>query len=580
LVLLRQLKIRSIWKEKEMIRITFPLVITVAIFGLLSCSSGKVDQAKHSEAGTSPTESTTSEVVLFDNLGGHHHPITTDSDLAQRYFDQGLIFTYGFNHSEAERAFMEAARLDPECAMCHWGAALALGPNINALMEDEAVAKAYDRVQKAVELSSRVSAKEQAYIQALSKRYGPEPLKDRTLLDVAYANAMREVASSFPDDSDAATLFGEALMVLHPWAYWQEDGEPQPWTSEILTVLEVALKIDPNNPGANHLYLHAVEASPNPERGLASADRLRDLVPGIGHMVHMPSHIYIRTGHYHEGSLANERAIKSDQAFAAKTRALGLYPILYMPHNYHFLVATASMEGRSEKAIRVAHNMSTHTDQKMMREPGFGTLQHFWMTPLYVYIRFGKWDEILAEPAPLEDLIYPTGVYHYARGMAFIRKGRLQEAQEELNGLSLIASDPALRRVTIWDINTTWSLMQIANQVLAGELAAKRGDYDRAISHLERGVRLEEELNYDEPPPWLIPVRHCLGAVLLEAGRPAAAEKVYRQDLNHYPENGWSLYGLHQSLVAQGKTEAAADAKRRGEIAWARADVTLSASRF
>jgi tetratricopeptide (TPR) repeat protein len=425
-----------------------------------------------------------------------------------------------------------------------------------------------------------VSAREQAYIQALSKRYGPKPLKDRTLLDVAYANAMREVASNSPDDSDAATLFGEALMVLHPWNYWQEDGEPQPWTSEILTVLEVSLKNDPNNPGANHLYLHAVEASPNPERGLASADRLRDLVPGIGHMVHMPSHIYIRTGYYHEGSLANERAIKSDQAYAAKTRALGLYPILYMPHNYHFLVATASMEGRSEKTIQVARYMSTHTDKQMMREPGFGTLQHFWATPFYVFIRFGKWDEILAEPSPPEDLIYPTGVYHYARGMAFTRKGRLKEAQEELNQLVLIASDPALRTVTIWDINTTWSLLQIANQVLSGELAAKGGDYDKAISHLERGVRLEDELNYDEPPPWLIPVRQSLGAILLEAGRPAEAEKVYRQDLAHYPENGWSLDGLHQSLVAQGKTEAAANAKRRGEIAWARADVTLSESRF
>ena len=561
-------------------KIALPFVIAVAISGLLSCSTGKIGQAKHFESGTSQAEYPTSEVVLFDNLGGHHHPITTDSDLAQRYFDQGLIFAYGFNHSEAERAFMEAARLDPECAMCYWGAALVLGPNINTLMEDEAVPKAYDRVQKAVELSSRVSAKEQAYIQALSKRYGPELLKDRTPLDVAYAKAMRQVARSFPDDADAATLSGEALMVLHPWDYWQEDGEPQPWTIEILTVLEVALKIDPNNPGANHLYVHAVEASPNPERGLTSADRLRDLVPGIGHMVHMPSHIYIRTGYYHEGSTANDRAIESDQAYTAKTRALGLYPILYMPHNYHFLVATASMEGRSEKAIQVARKMSMDTDQQMMRAPGFGTLQHFWVTPLYVFIRFGKWDEILTAPAPPEDLIYPAGVYHYARGMAFIRKGRLQEAQDELNELGLIASDPALRKVTIWDINTTWSLLQIANQVLSAELAAKRGDYDKAIKHLERGVRLEEELNYDEPPPWLIPVRQSLGAVLLEAGRPAEAEKVYRQDLNHYPENGWALYGLHQSLVAQGKKEVAADAKRRGEIAWARADVTLSASRF
>jgi tetratricopeptide (TPR) repeat protein len=561
-------------------RMAFPLVIAATIFGLFSCSTGKTDQAQHSEAAPLPPKSLTSEVVLFDNLGDHHHSITTDSDLAQRYFDQGLIFAYGFNHSEAERAFVAATRLDPECAMCYWGAALVLGPNINTLMEDEAVPTAYGRAQKALELSSRVSAKEQAYIQALSKRYGPEPLKDRTLLDVGYANAMREVASSFPDDSDAATIFGEALMVLHPWDYWQEDGEPQPWTGEILNVLELALKIDPNNPGANHLYVHAVEASPNPERGLVSADRLRDLVPGIGHMVHMPSHIYLRTGYYHEGSLANERAIKSDQDYASRTEALGLYPILYMPHNYHFLVATASMEGRSEEAIEVARNMSMHTDQQMMREPGFGTLQHFWVTPLYVFIRFGKWDEILAEPPPPEDLIYPTGVYHYARGMAFTREGRLQEAHEELDGLSLVASDPALRRVTIWDINTTWSLIHIADQVLTGELAAKRGDYEEAISHLERGVRLEDELNYDEPPPWLIPVRQSLGAILLQAGRPAEAEKVYCEDLRHYPENGWSLYGLHQSLVAQGKTEAAAEAKRRGEIAWARADVTLRGSTF
>ncbi len=331
-----------------------------------------------------------SSVPLFEGMGNHHYPITTNSSLAQRYFDQGLILTYGFNHAEAARSFREAARLDPNCAMAHWGAAFVLGSNINASMDKEAIPKAYSELQKALELASHVSEKEQALIQALSKRYSPEPVRDRTPLEVAYADAMREVVQRFPDDADVATLFAESLMNLNPWNYWTKDGQPQPGTPEIVSTLESALRRNPNHPGANHLYVHAVEASPHPERALPSADRLRNLVPGIGHMVHMPSHIYIRTGRYHDASLANEKAIEVDEAYIRQYHPEGIYPLAYYTHNYHFLWAAATMEGRSEVALQAARRLASKVDRERMREPGFGTLQHFFSIPLYALMSFGK----------------------------------------------------------------------------------------------------------------------------------------------------------------------------------------------
>jgi tetratricopeptide (TPR) repeat protein len=531
-----------------------------------------------SVAQTMPAKQRTAP--LFNNLGNHQHPISTKSKLAQRYFNQGLTFSYGFNHAEAARSFREAAKLDPNCAMCYWGVALVLGPNINAAMEPDALPEAWQAIQKAVELSKTVSAREKAYIQALAKRYPPKPVENRRSYDIVYANAMRDVAKRYPQDMDAATLFVEALMDTMPWDYWTKDGKPKPDTVEILTTLETVLKRNPNHPGANHLYIHAVEASPNPERGIPSADRLGNLVPAAGHLVHMPAHIYIRVGRYHDAVVANQRAVAADQDYITQCHTQGLYPLAYMPHNHHFLLAGAAMGGESKIGMAAARHTAEMVDTKQMRQPGYGTLQHYHMMPLYSLVRFGKWDEVLAQAAPASDLKYPMGVWHYARGLAFLAKGQVNQAPGELEQLQAIAADPALEKVTIWDINSTASLAKIATAVLAGELAAKQGDNAQAIQYLTMAVSLEDALRYDEPAPWMIPTRQSLGAVLLQANRPAEAEAVYREDLKRYPENGWSLLGLSQSLQAQGKTRDAETVRTRFQKAWQYADLEIAASRL
>ena len=566
------------------------LVLLLALFsGLSGCNwqgtESAANEPSHSHHASAVVHDQTDtapgnrRAPLFNNLGNHHHPISTRSKLAQRYFDQGFILTYGFNHAEAARSFQEAAKLDPNCAMCFWGVALVLGPNINAAMDAEVVPEAWEALQQAIALSEHANAKEKAYIQALAKRYSAKPVADRKPLDAAYANAMRAIAKQYPDDLDAATLFAEALMDKSPWSYWTKEGQPKPETSELLAILDSVLTKNPHHPGANHLYIHAVEAG-HPELGIAAADRLRNLVPGSGHLVHMPSHIYIRVGRYHDAAIANEQAIAADASYATQCHAQGLYPLGYMPHNYHFLAASATMEGRSQVAIASARQVATMADTQKMREPGFGTLQHFYVMPLYALTRFGRWEEVLQEPAPAEDLQYPTGVWHYARGISLTAKGDLSAAQQELSQLQAIATDPALETVTVWDINTTSNLLQIASKVLAGELAAKQGKYEQAIKHLQAAADLEAQLNYDEPETWPNPVRHSLGAVLLKANRPAAAEKVYWEDLRQHPENGWSLFGLVQSLQAQSNTAAAKAAQKRFEQAWQYADITLIASRF
>lgn len=516
---------------------------------------------------------------LLNNLGNHHYPISTNNPLAQRYFNQGLIFSYGFNHAEAERSFREVARLEPNSAMAYWGIALVLGPNINAPMDDAAVPKAWEALQKAIALSKNASDQERAYIQALAKRYSPKPVKDRKPLDLAYANAMRELSQRYPDDLDAATLFAEALMDTTPWDYWQENGEPKPEGIEIMSTLESVLKRNPNHVGANHLYIHAVEKE-HPELGVAAANRLMNLAPGAGHLVHMASHIYIRVGRYHDAVVANQRGIAADNAYVAHSHAQGIYPVAYMPHNHHFLWFAALMTGQSEVAIQAAKH-TAKVDPKLMRQPDLaGALQHYYVIPLYTFTRFSKWDEILATPAPAKDLKYPTAVWHYARGTAFMAKGQLERAVQELEQLRAIAADPALKEIKIWGFNSTTSLLNIATEVLAGELAAKQGDYKQAIAHMKKAVSLEDALVYTEPADWYQPTRQSLAAVLLAAGRPAEAEQVYQEDLKIYPENGWSLFGLAQSLRTQGKTEAVQAVQERFEKAWKYADVTVTASRF
>ena len=548
-------------------------IISLAVFAgfsilSLGCAKPKVDETRGRLA------------PLLEGMGDLHFAVTTKDTMAQRFFNQGLVLSYAFNHKEAERAFLEAARLDPDCAMAYWGAALVLGPNINAAMDAAENATAYAAIQKAVALAPPASAKEQAFINALAQRYAATPPDSRAALDEAYANAMREVAQKYPDDADAAALFAEAAMDLHPWKYWEKDGQPKPWTPEIVSTIESGLQKWPQHPGLNHFYIHAVEASAEPARAMASAELLRDLVPAAGHLVHMPAHIFIRTGRYHDAVVANERAIAADSSYITQCHAQGMYPVTYVPHNHHFLSAAATFGGNSEKALMAAQHMAMNQDRQLMRKPGYGTLQHYMMIPLYAMIKFGKWEDILKEAAPDSDLLYPRGVWHFSRGMAYTRTNQLDKVAQELEKLKRIAADSSLMKVTIWDINTTFDLLQIATAMLSGELAAQHRDFATAIKHLQRAVALEDNLTYDEPPPWYTPARHNLGAVLLEAGRAVEAQKVYEADLQKYPENGWALFGLQQSLLAQKKNAEAAAAKKRLDQAWAGADVTLASSRF
>ena len=516
---------------------------------------------------------------LFTGMGNHHHPINTKSPQAQKYFDQGLVLAYGFNHAEAARSFRQAIKLDPNCAMCHWGLAYVLGSNINVPMDDNAIPESYRAIQQASKLAQNTNSVEQAYIEALGQRYTDQVLEDRSSLDLAYAEGMAKVVEQFPQDLDAATLYAEALMNTMPWDYWTANGEPKPETKKVLTTLETILAKEPNHPGANHLYIHAVEAV-QPEKGIPAADRLRDLVPGSGHLVHMPSHIYIRVGRYHEAAVANQKAIAADDNYFSQCHAQGIYPVVYQPHNHHFLWFAAVMEGDLNLATEAGNNIAGMVDSEMMRQPGMGILQHFASVPLFTMIRFGQWQPILAAPAPAADLKYPTGIWHYARGLAYATQGNIDLARQELAPLALLAQDPELAEITILDINTTQDILQVATEVLRGEIALREGKNKQAIARLRQAVSLEDALNYDEPADWSIPVRQYLGAALLTANRPQAAEEVYREDLAVYPRNGWSLFGLTQSLQAQNKDSEAQQAQKQFASAWKDADVKLTSSKF
>jgi tetratricopeptide (TPR) repeat protein len=514
----------------------------------------------------------------LQNLGNHTFPVTTSSARAQLFINQGLMLTYGFNHAEASRSFREAARLDPQCAMAYWGMALVLGPNINMAMAPEKEPQAHKLIQKAIGLKKNSSERERAYIDALAKRYSGENRPDRTALDRAYAEAMRELHKRYPDDLDAATVYAEAVMDLRPWNYWTRDLQPYPETAEVIHVLESVLARNPNHPGAIHLYIHAVELG-RPELAEAGAERLWKLSPGAGHLVHMPSHIFRRIGRYGDASRSNEDAIAADEDYITQCRAQGVYPLAYYPHNIHFLWDSATMEGRSVVAINAARKAASSIPADAWRQVPL--LHQFLVAPLFAYTRFGEWELILSAPRPPNDSLFWTGVWHYARGLAFTATGKLDDATQELDNLQKIAAQRSLEgyRVT-FSRNGAESILEIAVEVLAGELAAKRGDYDHAIARLHRGILLEDNLIYNEPPDWHVPVRQSLGAVLLDAGRFAEAEAIYWQDLSRNRENGWSLFGLMQSLHAQGKEERAAAVEKRFRKAWKRADVTLTASRF
>ena len=515
---------------------------------------------------------------LLDGMGDHAFDVSLEDTLARRYFNQAVMLTYGFNHKEAERSFRQVAEIEPDHPMAWWGVALVQGPNLNLVMLPEAVPVAWQALQKAQELKSNGTQREQDYIDALANRYAENPPDDRTALDEAYATAMAELAAKYPDDLDAQVLYAEALMDLHPWDFWTKAGEAQPWTPKILEVLENVIAQNPDHPMANHLYIHATEASKTPEVALESARRLGNAVPGAGHLVHMPAHTYIRVGMYHEATLANQRAVESDDEYVSQCHQQGIYPLGYIPHNHHFLWATATLEGRRELSLEAANNTFSKVDTAVMRAPGMGLLQHYWTIPLYGFVRFGQWDEILNYQEPAEDLLYPRGVWHYARGMAFIGTNQPDRATTELQELKKIAANDSLKEVII--MNHAYDLMQIADLVLEGEIAAANKDYKQSVNLLREAIAFEDQLRYNEPPDWFFPVRHNLGAVLLSANRNEEAEQVYRDDLLEFPSNGWALFGLQQSLLAQGREAEASEVQTQFEEAWKYADIELTSSRI
>ena len=514
------------------------------------------------------------EATLFDNLGTLHHEITTTSELAQKYFDQGLRLVYAFNHEEAITAFTEASRLDPDAPMPYWGVALSLGPNINSAMDAKAETRAADAIHKAAARLVMATPRERAYVEALATRYSSKKSSSRKGRDEAYAKAMRRLASEFPDDVDAAVLFAESMMVLRPWDYWRADGRPQPGTEDIVATLGAALGRDPNHPGACHYYIHAVEASPDPQRALACATRLPSLMPGAGHLVHMPAHIFMRVGRYRDASERNVHAATVDREYLLHHPLEGNYATGYYAHNLHFLNASLAMEGRSVEAAQVARDLLGKISvDEIAKEP---SLEWYAPTLLLTMARFGQWGELIRQPPPPKELRFTTGLWHYVRGLAFAATTRFGSAEGEL--LNLRKSLKALARVKTTEGKLSRTLLKVAERVLVGEMAARRGEYEAGIQALREALQLEATLPYSEPPFWFQPVRHNLGAVLLLAGRPGDAESVYREDLRLNPENGWALHGLVHSLQAQRKDAAQEEARLR--TAWAQADIALTGSRF
>jgi tetratricopeptide (TPR) repeat protein len=554
------------------------LSVTAAVTVLVAaCAAPPSKERVPAESGSATAEAPKLQAPLFTDLGEYSVRITTDSALAQRFFDQGLTLAYGFNHAEAARSFREAARLDAQCAMCHWGIAFVLGPNINVGMFDESVAEAYAESRKALELAGNATPRERALIEALARRYAAQPVADRSALDGAYADAMRQAARAYPDDLEVQTIFAESLMDLMPWKYWV-DGQPQPATLEVVAALEHVMKLRPDHPGANHLYIHAVEASPQPSKAESAADRLGPLAPGAGHLVHMPSHIYIRIGRYHDAAVANIKAGEADTSYIAQCQAQGVYPLLYHPHNWHFLWSAATFSGKSEWAKRGADRtrelMGTHRHD----DAAFGpVIQHFWLTPVFDDVRFGRWDQVLAMPRP-EQMPYTLGVWHYARGMAHAAKGDLAAAVTELEEVRRHLADPALPKVVISVSNNASHVVKIAERVLTADIESRRGHRAAAIAVLREAVALEDALGYNEPEDWHFPVRQALGAVLLDDGKAAEAETIYREELQDHPENGWSLFGLEKALRAQSRGAEADAVRARFERAWANADIELTAS--
>lgn len=518
---------------------------------------------------------------LFETFGDLHRDIGSRVPAAQRYFDQGLRMAYGFNHDAAARAFAEAERLDPACAMCVWGQALVLGPNINLPMDPALAKDATVLATRAARLAGSAREADRALIQALQARYADPAPEDRAPLDRAYADAMARVVAQFPDDDDAATLYAEALMDLSPWAYWKPDGAPAEHTPRLLGELERVLARNPRHIGAMHYYIHATEASPDPGRAEPYADALAALAAGSGHLVHMPAHTYIRIGRYHDATLSNFAATTADKDFLAVCRGSnGVYPLGYVPHNWHFATMTTSLTGSRTLALQAAMQTAQRADRAAMGEAPMQFMQQFVVAPTLTRVRFGDWDAILADDATPPELPYPAAIRHFARGMAQLRKGALAEAAREADALQAIARDPAMAELSFFDINRADGVLRVADALLRGELLRTQGKPAQGIAALREAATAEDALAYNEPADWPLPVRHYLGAALLEAGDAKGAAEAFAQDLKTYPHNGWSLFGLAQAQERLGLADAARDTSRRQAAAWQWADAPLTASRY
>lgn len=514
---------------------------------------------------------------LLKGLGNLKYRISTKNKMAQKYFNQGLALTYGFNHGEAARSFQTALSYDSTCAMAYWGLALVLGPNYNAPLNPSSLGEINAAIANALKYVENTSGQEQALINAMRARFPLKEEKDMAPYYEAYAQKMREAHQRFPNDITIGTLLADALMNLHPWNLWLKDGTPQPWTPEIVTLLEKMLRNNPEHPGAIHYYIHATEASKEAGKATPYADKLESTMPSAAHLVHMPSHTYIRTGEYHKGVMVNERAVLADSSYIAQCKVQGMVPLVYYPHNIHFLAACAFFEGSSKKALDAAWMISRKADKKFLAE--FTGVQHFYIIPYYVLVHLGKWEDILILDQPGKSLLYPRAIWHYARGMAYAAKGETGKAGTELNALKALVKDPAMEKLSIWDMNSAQHLAQIAEYTLEAELLARENQFDPAFELLKKAVVIEDNLNYTEPPDWFFSVRHSLGHWLVKAGRFEVAEKVYLEDLATFPENGWALKGLCNSLKGQGKNEAAEAVDKRFRKAWQWADMEIVSSR-
>ncbi|MEM6485535.1 MAG: hypothetical protein AAF662_11200 [Pseudomonadota bacterium] len=563
------------------------LKLLVVVLSASACSHKGVSTADSSipgfeaEAPVSPELIAQAQAPLLEGLGDFTHAISAKNSAVQRYFDQGMIMAAGFNHAEAVRSFRAAQRLDPSCAICFWGEAMAIGPNINVTAKGKAVMLPEDRIaafkaiQQAVSLAAGASQRERDYIMAQSARYNGQPDTDREPLDAAYADAMRSLAAKYPSDDDAQAMFAEALMNTMPWDYWLDGENPKPATREVIDTLETVIARNPQHPLSLHLYIHAVEASSKPGRAEDAADELADLVPGSGHLVHMPSHIYWRIGRYFDASEANVRAAAVDEAYIAQCNAQGFYPALYYPHNIHFLWASASMEGRSAVAIAAGEKVAANVRLEQVRE--YPAIEFFRTIPLLSLVRFARWDEILQAKRPTADLEFSNAIWLYARIVAHARRRQFVEAEE-----FLLELEPLLRHEAVYYLDgndyPATTILATAYKLALGEFAQARGNLSSAIESYREAVALQDQLPYTEPPFWYYPTRQSLGHALLLNGEPAEAEEIYRADLNQYPRNGWSQFGLSKALEQQGKLDEAQMHRERFDRIWTRADVALTGS--